>query len=75
VFLKLCVIFTNYVILSTSSELKSPTVHLIREIYETDNAHDHFIAALDRALVEKVDYIIIEPNKLGGNQTTCHIVP
>lgn len=50
---------------SRFSELKSPTVHLIREIYETDDAHEHFIAELDKALIEKVDYIIIEPNKLG----------
>jgi Mitochondrial morphogenesis regulator len=50
---------------SSSSELKSPTIHLIREIYETDYAHEHFIAELDKALLDKVDYIIIEPNKLG----------
>ncbi|CAG9800575.1 unnamed protein product [Chironomus riparius] len=51
--------------LSPIDELKSPIVHLIREIYETDDAHEHFIAELDKALIEKVDYIIIEPNKLG----------
>jgi hypothetical protein len=38
---------------------------LIREIYENDDAHEHFIAELDKALIESVDFIIIEPNKLG----------
>lgn len=47
------------------SELKSPTIHLIREIYDGENAMDTFIAELDRALVAKYDYIIIEPSKLG----------
>lgn len=47
------------------SEIKSPTVQLIREIYETDNAHEHFISELDKALISKADYIIIEPSKLG----------
>lgn len=42
-------------------------MYLIREIYETDAAHESFIVELDKALFEKVDYIIIEPNKLGGN--------
>jgi len=46
------------------SELKSPTVHLIREIYDGENAHDNFISDLDRALIEKYDYIIIEPAKV-----------
>lgn len=48
----------------TFSEIKSPTVHLIREIYDGENAHENFISDLDRALVEKFDYIIIEPVKL-----------
>jgi Mitochondrial morphogenesis regulator len=48
----------------SSSELKSPTVHLIREIYDGEHAHDNFISDLDRALIEKYDYIIIEPAKL-----------
>lgn len=47
------------------SELKSPTVHLIREIYDGENAMDTFIAELDRALISQYDYIIIEPSKLG----------
>ena len=48
-----------------SSELKSPSVHCIREIYESDNAHNHFISELDRGLYEEAEYIIIEPTKLG----------
>lgn len=59
-------------ICSNFSELKSPIVHLIREIYETDDAHEHFIAELDKALIEKVDYIIIEPNRLGGKFLKCN---
>lgn len=47
-----------------NSELKSPTVHLIREIYDGENAYDSFIADLDRALIEKYDYIIVEPCKV-----------
>lgn len=47
------------------SELKSPSVHCIREIYESDNAHNHFISELDRGLYEETEYIIIEPTKLG----------
>lgn len=44
--------------------MKSPTVHLIREIYDGENAYENFIADLDRALIEKYDYIIVEPSKL-----------
>ncbi|KAG5678434.1 hypothetical protein PVAND_008108 [Polypedilum vanderplanki] len=57
----------------SEDELKSPTVHLIREIYETNDAHEHFIAELDKALIEKVDYIIIEPTKI-GDETARWIV-
>jgi Mitochondrial morphogenesis regulator len=46
------------------SELKSPTVHLIREIYDGENAHENFIQDLDRALNERYDYIIVEPAKV-----------
>lgn len=47
------------------SELKSPTVHVIREVYEGENAHETFELELDKALYAKADYIIIEPSRLG----------
>jgi Mitochondrial morphogenesis regulator len=54
----------NFFLRSSCSELKSPTVHLIREIYDGEHAHESFILDLDRALTEKFDYIIIEPAKV-----------
>uniref|UniRef100_A0A1L8EDB2 Putative transmembrane protein 11 log mitochondrial isoform x1 n=1 Tax=Haematobia irritans TaxID=7368 RepID=A0A1L8EDB2_HAEIR len=42
-----------------------PTFHIIREVYDSSNAHQHFEAELDKALEAKVDYIIIEPHRLG----------
>lgn len=51
-------------LLSLLSELKSPTVKVIREIYDGDNAHEKFIAALDQALIDNYDYIIVEPAKV-----------
>ncbi|EDS34798.1 conserved hypothetical protein [Culex quinquefasciatus] len=51
--------------LSPIDELKSPTVHVIREVYETENAHETFELELDKALYAKADYIIIEPTRLG----------
>ncbi|EAT36293.1 AAEL011606-PA, partial [Aedes aegypti] len=50
---------------SEQSELKSPTVHVIREVYEGENAHETFELELDKALYAKADYIIIEPTRLG----------
>ncbi|XP_055377029.1 transmembrane protein 11 homolog, mitochondrial [Condylostylus longicornis] len=47
------------------SEVKSPTIHVIREVYDSGNAHESFEAELDKALEAKVDYIIIEPTRLG----------
>lgn len=38
---------------------------MIREIYDGENAHEKFLSDLDQALFEKVDYIIVEPNKVG----------
>ena len=46
------------------SELKSPTVHIIREVYEGQNAHETFEAELEKALEARVNYIIIEPARL-----------
>lgn len=57
-----------------SSELKSPTVHLIREIYDGENAHENFILDLDRALVEKYDYIIVEPAKVADETSRWILV-
>ncbi|XP_030385607.1 transmembrane protein 11 homolog, mitochondrial isoform X2 [Scaptodrosophila lebanonensis] len=44
---------------------KVPTFHVIREVYDSSNAHERFEAELDKALEAKVDYIIIEPPRLG----------
>lgn len=46
------------------SELKSPTIQVIREVYEGDE-HDTFEAELEKALEAKINYIIIEPQRLG----------
>ncbi|XP_067646264.1 transmembrane protein 11 homolog, mitochondrial isoform X1 [Eurosta solidaginis] len=43
----------------------APTFRIIREVYESTNAHERFEAELDKALEAKVDYIIIEPPRLG----------
>jgi len=42
-----------------------PTFHVIREVYDSSNAHERFEAELDKALEAKVDFIIIEPPRLG----------
>ncbi|XP_037826968.1 transmembrane protein 11 homolog, mitochondrial isoform X1 [Lucilia sericata] len=47
------------------SSKKVPTFHIIREVYDSTNAHQRFEAELDKALEAKVDYIIIEPPRLG----------
>lgn len=47
------------------SELKSPTTHIIQEIYEVQNAHEAFEADLEKALVDRINYIIVEPARLG----------
>lgn len=47
------------------SELKSPTTHIIQEIYEEQNAHGAFEAELEKALVARINYIIVEPERLG----------
>lgn len=48
-----------------SDELKEPTIRVIREVYDSGNAHETFEAELEKALEAKVDYIIIEPTRLG----------
>lgn len=47
------------------STSKVPTFHVIREVYDSSNAHERFEAELDKALEAKVDFIIIEPPRLG----------
>lgn len=44
---------------------KQPTFHVIREVYDSSNAHERFEAELEKALEAKVDFIIIEPPRLG----------
>ncbi|EDV96380.1 transmembrane protein 11 homolog, mitochondrial isoform X2 [Drosophila grimshawi] len=50
---------------SIDSAGKQPTFHVIREVYDSSNAHERFEAELDKALEAKVDFIIIEPPRLG----------
>lgn len=59
--------FYTYVCFSTfcDSSTSAPTFRIIREVYESTNAHERFEAELDKALEAKVDYIIIEPPRLG----------
>lgn len=47
-----------------SSEDKTTTTQVIREIYEGDE-HDTFEVELEKALESKTKYIIIEPQRLG----------
>lgn len=47
------------------SELISPTVRVIREVYEGENAHEMFQSDLNKALFDKVRFIVIEPTRLG----------
>lgn len=51
--------------LSPIDELISPSVRVIREVYEGENAHEMFQADLNKALFDKVRFIIIEPTRLG----------
>lgn len=44
---------------------KEPTYRVIREVYDNGVAFEKFEAELDKALESKVDYIIIEPTRLG----------
>uniref|UniRef100_A0A182J857 Uncharacterized protein n=1 Tax=Anopheles atroparvus TaxID=41427 RepID=A0A182J857_ANOAO len=48
-----------------ASELISPSVRVIREVYEGENALEMFQADLNKALFDKVRFIIIEPTRLG----------
>lgn len=54
-----------YHIIKPKSEVKSPLTHVIREVYDSSNAHETFELDLDKALEAKVNYIIIEPQRLG----------
>lgn len=42
----------------------SPTTYVIREIYESENSTEAFMLQLERALLAKYNYIIIEPKRL-----------
>lgn len=53
-----------FITLNDSSELKSPSYQVIREVYEGDE-NEKFEAELEKALEAKVTYIIIEPQRLG----------
>lgn len=56
------------VVSSSESNLvnvSEPSYRVIREVYDNGVAFEKFEAELDRALEAKVDYIIIEPTRLG----------
>lgn len=40
-------------------------MQIIREVYEGQNAHEAFEAELEKALKARINYIIIEPARLG----------
>lgn len=42
-----------------------PSYRVIREVYDNGVAFEKFEAELDKALEAKVDYIVIEPTRLG----------
>lgn len=56
--------FLYFSICLKRSEVKSTTIQVIREVYEGDE-HERFEAELEKALEAKVNYIIIEPQRLG----------
>lgn len=61
----LFIVCHNLAICIFHSAGKQPTFHVIREVYDSSNAHERFEAELDKALEAKVDFIIIEPPRLG----------
>lgn len=44
---------------------ESANVAIIREVYDTENAHETFEYELERALEAECTLIVIEPSKLG----------
>lgn len=48
-----------------SSDLKPSSVAIIREVYDSENAHIKFEMELERALEAGVSVIVIEPEPLG----------
>lgn len=50
---------------SIEDEIKSPTISVIREVYDSENAQEAFEALLEKALEARCTYIIIEPTRLG----------
>ncbi|XP_038216036.1 transmembrane protein 11 homolog, mitochondrial [Zerene cesonia] len=49
----------------TDSDLKPSSVAIIREVYDSENAHIKFEMELERALEAGVSIIVIEPEALG----------
>lgn len=47
------------------SDLKPSSVAIIREVYDSENAHIKFEMELERALEAGVSVIVIEPESLG----------
>lgn len=54
-----------YVFSLSFSRDESSNVAIIREVYDSENAHETFEYELERALESECSLIVIEPSKLG----------
>lgn len=58
-------VLKTYIIFKIFSNLKPSSVAIIREVYDSENAHLKFEMELERALEAGVSVIVIEPEPLG----------
>jgi hypothetical protein len=54
-----------YIDFLLNRELDPSKVAIIREVYDTDNAHETFELELERALEAGCNIIVVEPSRLG----------
>lgn len=57
--------FNTYIDFPFNRELDPSKVAIIREVYDTDNAHETFELELERALEAGCNIIVVEPSRLG----------
>lgn len=55
----------TYIDFPLNRELDPSKVAIIREVYDTDNAHETFELELERALEAGCSIIVVEPSRLG----------
>lgn len=55
----------TYIDFPFNRELDPSKVSIIREVYDTDNAHETFELELERALEAGSSIIVVEPSRLG----------